>query len=189
MGESCILQDFLAGCNGLSRGFTVNQTADAITGHGGFMQSPTCGGQLLENGTPSSVCQGKDIYYNFVNEMIDGKAMQQFKTFLVRDFRCIDTRGVLFILFTNKIQHGIADRQHKSTFPVPERETPFVRLHPFEQFLVLTGKKAVLCHCRYDLYFCHIPPVIKKSVKLTLFRTEALTKPNTETCMSSRHKA
>ncbi|WP_303186185.1 hypothetical protein [Phocaeicola coprocola] len=77
------MQDFLAGCNGLSRGFTVNQTADAVTGHGGFMQLPTCGGQLLENGPSSSVCQRKDIDYNFVNEMIDGKAMQQFKTFLV----------------------------------------------------------------------------------------------------------
>lgn len=77
------MQDFLAGCNGLLRELTVNQTADAVTGDGGFMQPPTGGGQLPEDGTPFPVCQGKDIDYNFVNEMIDGKAMQQFKTFLV----------------------------------------------------------------------------------------------------------
>ncbi|EXY85898.1 hypothetical protein M079_0902 [Bacteroides fragilis str. 3996 N(B) 6] len=52
-------------------------------GHDGSVQLPTDGRQLLENGNPFPVCQGKDIDYNFVNEVVDGKPVQQFETFLV----------------------------------------------------------------------------------------------------------
>ena len=160
--ESCKMRDFLAGCNGLSRGFTVNQTADAVTGYDGFMQLPTGDGQPLENGSPFPVCQGKDIDYDFVNKMVNGKPVQQFEALLVGDFCRINARGILFVLFTNQVQHWITCRQNKSTPFEPERKTLSVRLYPFEQLLVLTGKKAVQCHCRYDLYFCHTSSCYKE---------------------------
>lgn len=174
------MQDFLAGCNGLSRGFAVNDTGNPVFESYCPVELPAASGELLQAEDTFPVCQGKDIDYSFVNKVVDGQSVQQTEAFPVGYFRRVDERGVFPVLLTNQIQHGISGKQREGTPLVPEWETLPLRPDPLQQFLVLVWKITVQCHNRYDLYCRHTSIYLftqNKSVKLTHYQVEALASP------------
>ena len=88
----------LALCNGLLRDFPVDEPADSVAEYGRFIRLPTAGGKLLQVGNASSGCQRKDINDYFIDEMIDGKSVKQFKTFPVRNFSRVG-KGIILVVF------------------------------------------------------------------------------------------
>ncbi len=149
------MRDFLAGCNGLSQGFAVNDTGNPVFESFRPMEFPAAGGELLQADDAFPVYQRKNVDDDFVDKVVNGQPVQQAEAFPVGYFRRVDERGVFLVLLTNQIQHGIAGKQCEGTPFVPERKTLPVRPDPLQQFLVLVGEITVQCHSRYDLYCCH----------------------------------
>ena len=149
------MRDFIARCNGLSRGFAVNDTGNPVFESCCLVEFPVAGGELLQADDAFPVCQRKNVDDGFVDKVVNGQPVQQAEAFPVGYFRRVDERGVFLVLLTNQVQHGIAGKQREGTPLMPERETLPVRPDPLQQFLVLVGKITVQCHSRYDLYCCH----------------------------------
>ena len=102
------MRDSFAGCNGLSRGFAVNDTGNPVFKSFRPIEFPAVGRELLQAGDAFPICQGKDINHNFVDKVVDGQPMQQTEAFLAVYLCRLDERGIFFALLTNQIQHGIA---------------------------------------------------------------------------------
>lgn len=69
----CKLQDFLAGCNGLSRGFAINETDNPVFESNCPVKFPTIDRKSMQAVRTVACCQRKNVDDDFVNEVVDGK--------------------------------------------------------------------------------------------------------------------
>ena len=149
------MRDFLAGCNGLSRGFTVNKAADAVRECSCFMQLPLTGRKNLLYGNATAGGKRKQINDQFVHEIVVEKPPEQFHRFRVGYFGQIGTGIVLVVLLCKQVQDGMGQNQGITAF-APIGKTSLVAPYPSHQHVVGFRKKPVQCHHRYSLDSWHI---------------------------------
>lgn len=101
------MRDFLAGCNGLSRGFTVNKAANAVGKGSGVMQPPLQSGKNVLYGNSPAGGNGKQVNDEFVHEVVEEKSPEQFQRFGVGNFGQIG-KGIVFAVFlAQQVQNGM----------------------------------------------------------------------------------